>query len=314
MTDRPCDRATPRADALTLATLATIAASCAAPPTAAPSAVPDVPAEDVAPLDLEGAAQLLATVTATWPATAHPELQRPSSLDDGMQILKRDQLTLFPAGVALARSLAGLEAMALEAQLELAWGESYLLVMAVLQRLDDELRRALDALPAAAAPAERAWLVRTLRDNDRYAEACQLLSIAHLTAGSAKADAVMAVHPDSYLGYRLAADYYRTVADWPRFDAMVSRIEALKPDSNGLVFLKGAAAFGRDRDLAAAARWFRQALATDPDFLRARAHLVMIQPDAASMLAELAAMQQVNPEHQLVRFGGPAMAWLASHH
>jgi hypothetical protein len=265
------------------------------------------------PLDLEGAEKLIAGVAASWPADGSPALRQPKTLDDGMQILKRDQLTLFPAGVALARSESGLEAMALEAQLELAWGESYLVVMAVLQRLSEELEHVQKTLPESTSPADRQWLERTLRQNDRYAEAFQLLSIAHLTQGSARADEVMSAHPDSYLGYRLAADYYRTVRDWARFDAMVARIEALNPKSNGLVFLKGTAAFARDRDAAAAGRWFAMALANDRDFLRARAHLVMIQPDLEHMLAELQALKAANPQHQLVRFCGPTMDWLQSH-
>ena len=314
MTETPSARRPVCHLALGLGLSVWLVASCSSPQAAPPVAGETVtgPTEDE-PLDLEGAEKLIASVEAAWPADPTERLRQPKTLDDGMQILKRDQVTLFPAGVALARSLEGLEAMALEAQLELAWGESYLVAMAVLQHLSEELGRVQKALPESASPADREWLVKTLRQNDRYAEAFQLLSIAHLTSGSAKADEVMSAHPDSYLGYRLAADYYRTVRNWARFDAIVTRIEALNPKSNGLVFLKGTAAFARDRDVAAASRWFTTALASDREFVRARAHLVMIQPDLPHMLAELEALRAANPQHQLVHFCGPAMDWLQSH-
>jgi hypothetical protein len=331
MTENPCIRhvhalaflcraCRPRFGLVAIGLASWLAAGCAsrhaAPPPAAADETagqPDAGVAEDEPLDLERAEQLIAGVEASWPTNRDDPLWQPKTLDDGMQILKRDQATLFPAGVALARSLVGLEALALEAQLELAWGESYLVVMAVLQRLDEELGRVVKELPAGAGHADREWLDKTIHQNDRYAEALQLLSIAHLTVGSAKADEVMSAHPDSYLGYRLAADYYRTVRDWTRFEAMVARIETLNPKSNGLVFLRGAAAFARDRDVEAASSWFARALDSDRDFLRARAHLVMIQPDLARMMTELAALRAANPQHQLVRFCGPTTDWLESH-
>ena len=53
-------------------------------------------------------------------------LREPKSLDDVLEILKSDELDLFPAGVSFASKQPGVQAKALAAQIELAWGEAEL--------------------------------------------------------------------------------------------------------------------------------------------------------------------------------------------
>ena len=105
----------------------------------------------------------------------------------------------------------------------------------------------------------------------------------------------------------MAADYYRTVRQWDEFEKMMRRIEKINPQSNGLVFLKGAAAFQRDGELELAEAYYLEALERDPDFVRAQAHLVFMQTDVSRIREELKKLQSINPEHQIVHWAGPAV-------
>jgi tetratricopeptide (TPR) repeat protein len=261
------------------------------------------------PLDITLAQKLVTEVEARWAAAADHPLRTPSTLQDVEQILKLDQVALFRQGVELARSLDGVEARALEAQIELAWGESYLALLQVMLRLNEQLEQELATLSQRADidTGPRDELRRAVRRSERLAEAFELLSIEHSTLGAARANALITKYPSSYLGYRVAADFYRMVRDWRRFAQMVSKIEQLNPASNGLVFLRGTAASLQHGDSAAAATWFRRALDNDPQFVRAQVHLLLLQKDIESTYAEFQALKQLNPSHQIVHWAGESI-------
>jgi len=264
---------------------------------------------DEGSLDPAGAAALVAEMEAALPVAADHALRQPKSLDDVIAILKLDQVNLFPYGVARADREQGVAAAALGAQIELAWGEAYVVLLEVLLALDERFDAAaleLEERPSLTAEqrVELDWLNQTLARTARLAEAFQMISMDHLANGAGRAAVLIAEHPDSYLGYRVAADYYRTVRDWESFARMVAKIEELNPKSNGLVFLRGTAAFGRDEDRETAMRFYRQALANDPEFVRAQAHLVMVQVEVAAIRAEVAKLAVLNPSHQLVHWAG----------
>ena len=77
-------------------------------------------------------------------AFAHPDsqnpLRQPKSLDDVLAILRTDQIDLFAAGVAFAEKDASPRAKALQAQIEIAWGENQRIVAQLLDGLSGELR------------------------------------------------------------------------------------------------------------------------------------------------------------------------------
>jgi len=288
-----------------------LAAFACTQPTAPPAPAPLAEEE---PVNLAVAVTLVADIQAKWPSSTDHPLLTPSSIDDVWKILKLDQMVLFPAGVRFARTLEGVDALALEAQIELAWGESYLTLLEIMMVLAERYEAAEAALAAradldAAGKEELAWLRDTLHQTDRWAEAFQLLSIDHTTRGSARADEVIVKHPDNYVGYRVAADYYRMVRDWKKFDDMVAKLEKLNPDSNGLVFQRGASALQRDGNEDEAAKYFRQALTNDPEFVRAQAHLIAMQPTLDAMSAEYRALAELNADHQIVQWAGPGIEW-----
>jgi tetratricopeptide (TPR) repeat protein len=154
-------------------------------------------------------------------------------------------------------------------------------------------------------PEEEAYLERLQTLSDRIArvvEIFQVISLNHISEGAELATKLIEKFPDSYLGYRVAADHKRLIRDWDGFDLMVKKVESINPDSNGLVFLKGAAALQRDADHETAIEHYERALAKDPDFVRAQSHLVMAQTDLDGLVREYEKLEQLNPNHQMVQW------------
>ena len=139
------------------------------------------------------------------------------------------------------------------------------------------------------------------------AEALALLAAEHSAAGARHAREIIAAAPTNYQGYRVAADYYRLRERWEEFDDTVAKIEILKPDSNGLLFLRGVSALYREGDGPKADRFFRAALARDPKFVRAQAQLVRSQRGLAAKRAEYLKLKELNPHHQIVVWAGPGL-------
>jgi tetratricopeptide (TPR) repeat protein len=271
--------------------------------------VPDLVGIGPEGLTFARAQALVDQIEAGWPPPADDPLRHPRTLDDAMAILKLDQTNLFGAAVSVAAQNQGLEGLAVEAQLELAWGESYTMVIAVLQRLIWQLDQHSQSLAQNLALSEtEARNLESLRlltqRTSGLVQAFQLVWVVHVSRGMHLAREVMRRYPESYLGYRLAADYYRTTLEWERFEEMVAKAAERNPSSNGLRFLRGAAAFQRDADRDSAAGYYREALANDPNFVRAQAHLVVMQQDVDRLYEEFRVLEQKNPNHPLVRWAG----------
>jgi hypothetical protein len=245
--------------------------------------------------------------------------QQAVALDAGkpgaLAALKSDRLDAFP--LALSRlgddaAAADLETLALRAQLHLAWGEAELTVAEVLARTALSLETTVRALEVRKTdnPDEIAMLQRARERITHYRdvdEALRLLAAEHVDTGHREAEQVIERDPDNYLGYRVAADAARLRHQWQRFGDLLTRIEAHNPDSNGLRFLRGVAAWMRDGDAIAAAGHFRSALQTDPAFIRAQAQLVLVAPTIIEQHAELMNLKAMSPDHQLVRWAGPGI-------
>jgi hypothetical protein len=235
-------------------------------------------------------------------ATPAGPLDHPTTLDDVRAIVRTDQVDLFPAAIERVAGEEGTEARALHAQLELSWGEAQLIVAHVLGTATGELRRA-----AGDDPEYR----RSIADAEELALALELVANEHVERGSALAGELLIDDPDHYLGYRVAADSYRLRHQWSRFDAEVARLRSLRPTSTGLKFLLGAAAIEREGDEDAAERLLREALSEDPEFTRAQVQLLFAQDSLPEMNRELARLERMNENHQVVTWAGPVirLAW-----
>ncbi|HEY3451652.1 MAG TPA: hypothetical protein VGK67_35160 [Myxococcales bacterium] len=264
-------------------------------------------------LDRAAAAKIVAALEAQS-GTAH-RLANPRSYDDESEVLKLDQLTLFPAAVAYISTQKDVRAQALLAQMELAWAESLQQLAEIDENLAGRFRELIEDTTRGAASgglsAEEfrhlASLKASAADSQQTSEALRMAAADHLARGLEVARAVIKQSPADYLGYRVAADYYRLQGDWRNFDAMLAKIEKTNAGSNGLVFLKGVAAYQRGRNGAEATRLLRAAVANDPRFARAQAHLVMLQPSLEETWAEFGKLKQMSPAHPIVLWTGPAL-------
>lgn len=242
---------------------------------------------------------------------AQKKLPAPTSMAEALAVLKSDRIDAFPDAVAWLSGQPGAEAQALKAQILLAWGEAELTVAEVLAdtavRLDDgvkslQLRKSTPEVKALI-DGERAR-VQLYRDTD---EALRMLAAEHVAAGVDEAAKYVKDKPDDYVGYRVAADAHRLRDEWQEFAANVAKVEERNPESNGLVFLRGVAAEFRDDDPTEAIKLFKQAVATDPQFIRAQAQLVLVTPSIFEQYKELQKLRELAPDHQLVRWAGPGI-------
>ena len=217
-------------------------------------------------------------------ADPRTRLRTPESEDDVLAVLRSDRLDLFEAGVEAAHEMKGRDARAMEAQLEFAWTEAMLGTAA----LYGEVAEALAEDPIA-------------RDYRRIQQSLEQLADEHLETGVILTRRLLEAVPDDYVGYRVALDYHRMVGDWDKFDATVNAVEALNPDSVGLKFQKGAAAWERDHDGEIAVAFLEAALEADAEFTRAQAFVISASEDPADRCQAFVRLAAMSPHHQLVQ-------------
>jgi len=261
---------------------------------------------------------ILKAFAAEHPLTPSDDpLRAPKSLADVDAILHLDQVDLFDGAARFAASQKGDEALALRAQIEIAHAEAQLIVADLLEACARGAESATRTLRFRAdsgqtSAAERA-LLATLEANERQAleVAAALRSLAgkHAREGAELASGVVRDAPKGYRAYRIAADYHRLRKDWRAFTEAVLALDRASPQSNGLLFARGlgAEALG---DEEAATRFFTAALAKDGKFVRAQAHVVLLQKHPRRMRVELEKLRAMNPRHQLVVFATPFVASL----
>lgn len=247
-------------------------------------------------------------------ASASDPLRNPKSMDDVTEALKLDRIDLFPEATAFAGKQQGPAPLAMRAQIELAWGEAQEILADLLgnasQRLRVEKRDLAHRASAGAkmSPEEEkelASLKEIVADLEGIEVALNKVATTHIDTGVQLAKQVIDEAPKDYVGYRVAADYYRMRSDWAGFDEMVKLLEQTNPQSTGLVFLRGTEALNRHGDRAKAAELFRECLRRDPKFARAQVQLVLMQLYVTEAWDELLKLEAISPNHQLVQWLKP---------
>jgi hypothetical protein len=219
---------------------------------------------------------------------APDESRAPRSLADVKAALHRDRIAEFAAAYRYTvdhHTEPG--APALGARLQLAWGEDQWTLAAILAH---ELGGASDRARAEIGGVRAALL----REGD-----------AHITEGMRLARELIARAPADYAGHRAAADYYRIVGDWRRFDNEMVRIERLSQSSSGYPLLGGEEQLARYHDRVHAEEFFRLALARDPTLARAAVGRLLSRRSIRSAYDDYRKLQAISPDHQLVVWLGP---------
>lgn len=265
-------------------------------------------------MSAEDARRIVADAERELDAESPPEaLNEPVDLEAVLRVLQTDRIDLFAAGIATADRIGGLEGQVLAAQLELSWSEAQTLVAKVLERaadaVDEDLRSTSTDRAIGARRERLEQRQQRARDvvarSRRLAEALRIVSEIHLRAGAERADAVLDSDPEHYLTTRLAADYYRMRERWSAFETSVTELEARRPDSTGLKFLRGAALVQRGGDEDDAEDTLRAALHDDPLFTRAQVFVLVSQDTLPEIHTELATLERMSPYHQLVVWTKP---------
>jgi tetratricopeptide (TPR) repeat protein len=141
------------------------------------------------------------------------------------------------------------------AQLYVAWAEQ-------LQSEIDLLGEKNEASHTASRPDDQEAIKALIeRKTERRDHA--------LESATALAKQLMIHNPDNYIGFRVMADYHRVSGAREQMDALLEKVAELNPDSNGLLFVRGAAKAQFDKDYDGAIELYDQAIANDPMFIKA---------------------------------------------
>lgn len=239
----------------------------------------------------------------------------PKTLDEAVELLKSDEISSFAAGADFAAKDTTPQGRALHAQIELAWGEAQHIVSDLIDRATFNLHEEYQLLAKRSATkgldakeqARFTQLEKSLDEMAGVSNALTRLGDEHIVAGIKAAKDVIASSPNDYLGYRVAADFYRLTEDWANFDTTVKKLEELNPKSNGLVFARAMEALQRNQDRATAVKLLEQAVETDPKFTRARAQLLLAHGNIDAAWSAYEALKAAQPRHQIVAWVGPTL-------
>ncbi|MCU1281722.1 MAG: hypothetical protein JWM53_5268 [bacterium] len=226
-------------------------------------------------------------VVAAYRAPPDPS-RAPRSLADAKAALHRDRIADFPAAYQYTvehRAEPG--ALALGARLQLAWGEDQRTLAAILTH---EIPGASERARAEIAGVRDALM----REGDQ-----------HIADGMRLARALIASAPTDYRGYRAAADYYRIVGDWARFDETMLRLDVLNQHSSGYPLLGGQEQLARYHDRSRAAELFGLALARDPTLARAAVERLLARKSIRGAYDDYLKLEAISPDHQVVVWLGP---------
>ena len=246
-------------------------------------------------------------------------LKAPQNYNQAYSCLRSDNIAQFRYGMAQGERLGGPRGLSLYWQLHLAWSEALATLATVQRRIREEFapkiesaRKRVDSNPFN--DRDLAFLNDLLRRYDELESLAQALeqeSILMMQKAAPGIRYITDTYRDSYLVHRVAADYYRMTGDWEGFDKATAEVERLNPASVGLIFARAQEALLRFGDIKKTRSLLNQALLRDPEFARARVHLMMLEPNFGRFERELVNFARYRPTHQLVVWVQPLLRELS---
>lgn len=239
-----------------------------------------------------------------------------TSVDQLLDILTADEVGRFEAATRLVAGKPGIDAMSLNATIELCWSDSFTTVALIVEEL-----RKREAVEVQRLTQERD-AGREFTDADKKAlddaeqrvafdvkarTAFDVLAKDHLEAARAIVHEELRQFPSDPRTYRVAAFYYLLTADWQHFDTSMQWLKDSEPTDSGLQYLRALEALQRYAIRKEASEFLRKSLALNPKQVRAQAKLVFTEEGIEAIHGELEKLRAVSPRHPVVTIAGPSI-------
>ncbi|HEX5099055.1 MAG TPA: hypothetical protein VFV94_06120 [Polyangiaceae bacterium] len=239
-----------------------------------------------------------------------------TSVEQLLDILTADDINRFDAANRLVAGKPGIDAMSLNATLELCWSDSFNTVALIVeelrkrdavevQRLTQERDAGRDFTDQDKKELERAE--QAVAFDVKARAALEVLAKDHLAAGGALVHEELRQFPSDPRTYRVAAFYYLLTADWQHFDTSMQWLKDTEATDSGLQYLRGLEALLRYAIKKEASDFLRKSLELNAKQVRAQAKLVLTEEGIEAIHAELEKLRAVAPRHPVVTIAGPSI-------
>ena len=245
-----------------------------------------------------------------------PDTTPVTSVDQLLDILTADDINRFDEANRLVAGKPGIDAMSLNATIELCWSDSLNTVALIVEEL-----RKRDAVEVQRLTqqrdAGREFTDQDKKDLERAEQAVafdvktraalEVLAKDHLGAGGAIVHEELRQFPSDPRTYRVAAFYYLLTADWQHFDTSMQWLKDSEATDSGLQYLRGLEALLRYAIKKEASAFLRKSLELNAKQVRAQAKLVLTEEGIEPIHAELEKLRAVSPRHPVVTIAGPSI-------
>lgn len=245
-----------------------------------------------------------------------PDRTPVTSVDELLDVLARDDVPRFEAATQFVSGKPGIDALSLNATVELCWSDS----LSTLALVFEELRKRDDAEVQRLTQERDGGREFTDADKQNLARAQQgvafdvkvraaldVLAKDHLQTAGTLVQEELRQFPSDPRTYRVAAFYYLLSGDYEHFDTSMKWLAPTEPTDAMLQYLRGLEAFHRYAIRKEASGFLRKALALNPKLVRAQAKLVLTEDGIEAVHAELLKLEAVAPRHGVVLIAGPSI-------
>jgi len=239
-----------------------------------------------------------------------------TSVDELLDVLARDDVPRFEAAAQLVSGKPGIDALSLNATVELCWSDS----LSTLALVFEELRKRDDAEVSRLTQerdggreftdADKQNLERAQKDvafDVKVRGALDVLAKDHLQSAGTLVEEELRQFPSDPRTYRVSAFYYLLMGDYQHFDTSMKWLAQGEASDAMLQYLRALEAFHRYAIRKEASDFLRKALALNPKLVRAQAKLVLTEDGVDAVYAELMKLKAVAPRHGVVLIAGPSI-------
>jgi hypothetical protein len=246
-----------------------------------------------------------------------PQRSPVTTMEELVAIVNSDDVGHFEDAVRFVEGKPGVDALTLNATIELAWSDAFTTVASLAEefgkqaeleaeRLGKKKESGRDFTPADQQSLDEAAKEATMLVKARVA--LRVLAEDHLRASSTPVSEALRQFEKDPRSYRVAAFYYLLSSDWTQFDKAMTRFEDKQaPPDAGIQYIRALEALKRFGVRKDARAFLDQALKLNPKMVRAQAKLVLAQDEIAAKHADLVKLEAMAPKHPVVNVAGPSI-------